>query len=133
MDTLPSSSSTTTNDQFPILGTHHIEFYVGNAKQAAYYYQVAFGFSLVAYRGPETGTRDTVSYVLQQGKIRFVFTGALSPEHPVSNHVRLHGDGVKVLALWVEDAQKAFDTALANGAKAAQPLQTFNDHHGTVR
>jgi len=87
------------SDSFPINGTDHIEFYVGNAKQAAMYYQCAFGFELIAYRGPETGCRDTVSYVLQQGKIRLVLTSALSPDHEIARHVALHGDGVKVLAL----------------------------------
>ena len=91
MDTLTNKKAATTEDTFPILGTDHIEFYVGNAKQAAYFYQTAFGFRLIAYRGPETGTRDTVSYVLRQGKITFMLTAALKPDHLVAQHVKQHG------------------------------------------
>lgn len=108
-------------DTFPIKGTDHIEFYVGNAKQAAHYYQTAFGFKLTAYQGPETGVRDRASYVLEQDKIRFVLTSALDPDHAIARHVALHGDGVKVLALWVDDAEYAFHTALARGARQARP------------
>ncbi|GJM32151.1 MAG: 4-hydroxyphenylpyruvate dioxygenase [Saprospiraceae bacterium] len=133
MEALTKDKTTTQQDLFPINGTDYIEFYVGNAKQAAHFYQTAFGFNIVAYRGPETGSRDTVSYVLQQGKIRFVLTNALSPDHDISRHVLVHGDGVKVLALWVDDAEYAFNTAVANGAKAAQKLQVHKDEHGQVR
>jgi len=133
MDTLTNTQNQTQQDTFPILGTDHIEFYVGNARQAAHYYQTAFGFDLVAYRGPETGHRAAVSYVLQQGKIRFVLTGAMGPEHEVAEHVKKHGDGVKVLALWVEDAKQAFETAVARGAKPAFSLQEKTDDHGTIR
>ena len=91
-------------DFLPLNGTDYVEFYVGNAKQSAYYYQLAFGYSLVAYAGPETGVRDRASYVLQQGKVRLVLTTSLYPNSPISEHVKLHGDGVKVLALWVDDA-----------------------------
>src|SRR3982750_3649267 len=92
-------------DPFPINGTDHIEFYVGNAKQASHYYRAAFGFNLVGYRGPETGTRDRASYVLQQDKIRFVLTTAIRPDlsaeaKAVADHVYTHGDGVRDLALW---------------------------------
>lgn len=120
-------------DTFPIKGTDHIEFYVGNAKQAAHFYQTAFGFELVAYRGPETGVRDRVSYVLVQDKIRFVLTSALHPDHEIARHVALHGDGVKVLALWVDDAEYAFHTALSRGAKMARPLETWTDADGEVK
>jgi 4-hydroxyphenylpyruvate dioxygenase len=119
-------------DTFPLNGTDYIEFYVGNAKQAAHYYQTAFGFRLVAYRGPETGVRDTVSYVLQQEKIRLVLTSALAPEHPIAQHVHTHGDGVKVLALWVDNAEYAYHTALERGAKGASAPQTLEDEHGKV-
>ncbi len=88
-------------DTFPINGTDFIEFYVGNARQTCLFYQHCFGFELIAYKGPETGSRDVISYVLQQGKIRFVITSALSPDHEILRHVAQHGDGVKVLALWV--------------------------------
>ncbi len=132
METLTKNKPTTQQDTFPIKGTDYIEFYVGNAKQAVNYYQTAFGFKLVAYRGPETGVRDKVSYVLEQGKIRFVLTAALSPEHEVSKHVYQHGDGVKVLALWVDDAEYAYQTALERGAKSAAPPQVMKDEHGEI-
>lgn len=133
MDTSTKNKPQAQQDLLPINGTDYIEFYVGNAKQAAHYYQTAFGFELVAYRGPETGTRDTVSYVLQQGKIRFVLTSALSPDHPVSRHAHKHGDGVKVLALWVDDAAEAYHSAIGRGAESAHPLETLEDEHGKVR
>ncbi len=132
MDTITKNKPDTHQDTFPINGTDYIEFYVGNAKQAAHYYQTAFGFQLVAYRGPETGNRDTVSYVLRQGKIRFVLTAALSPDHEVSKHVLKHGDGVKVLALWVDDARDAFNKAVERGAKPAMEPKTLKDDHGQV-
>lgn len=90
----------------PLNGTDHIELYVGNAKQSAYYYQSAWGYELVAYAGPETGVRDRASYVLQQGKIRMVLTSSMLPDTEISKHVQQHGDGVKVLALWVDDAER---------------------------
>jgi 4-hydroxyphenylpyruvate dioxygenase len=132
MDTLTKNKTDLQQDTFPINGTDHIEFYVGNAKQAAHYYQTAFGFKLIAYRGPETGTRDKASYVLEQGKIRFVLTSALGPEHEVAQHVLRHGDGVKVLALWVDDARDAFEKAVARGAKAAAAPQVLEDEQGQV-
>ena len=130
--TMQHNKNISSTDTFPILGTDHVEFYVGNAKQAMFYYQYAFGFEPVAYRGPETGFRDTVSYVVQQGKIKFVLTSALNPAHPVAKHVQLHGDGVKVLALQVPDASHAFRTALSRGAKSAADLHTTTDEQGTV-
>jgi 4-hydroxyphenylpyruvate dioxygenase len=133
MEMLTKNKPDTQQDTFPIKGTDHIEFYVGNAKQAAHYYQTAFGFKLVAYRGPETGMKGQVSYVLEQGKIRFVLTAALSPEHEVAEHVREHGDGVKVLALWVDDAEKAYKTALERGAMSAAEPQLLSDEHGKVK
>lgn len=120
-------------DFLPLLGTDHIEFWVGNAKQAAYYYQKAFGFELVAYAGPETGIRDRASYVLQQGKIRFVFTTSILAETEISRHVMKHGDGVKVLALWVDDAEKAFYETMSRGAKAHQQPRTMSDEFGEVK
>lgn len=119
-------------DELPLKGTDHIEFYVGNAKQSAFYYQHAFGFQLLAYRGPETGYRDTASYLLQQGKVRLVLTSALQPDHPVSEHVKRHGDGVKVLALWVDDARKSYEVALKRGAQAAGEPVTLTDADGAV-
>jgi 4-hydroxyphenylpyruvate dioxygenase len=120
-------------DFLPLNGTDHIEFYVGNAKQSAYYYQHAFGFNLVAYAGPETGIRDRASYVLQQGKVRFVLTTALHPDHEITRHVSQHGDGVKVLALWVDDAEKAFYETMSRGAKAHTQPTTLSDEFGEVR
>lgn len=120
-------------DFLPLNGTDHIEFYVGNAKQAAYYYQHAFGFNLVAYSGPETGVRDRASYVLQQNKIRFVFSTALHPDHEITQHVAKHGDGVKVLALWVDDAEKSFYETMSRGARAHTTPQVISDEFGEVK
>ncbi len=132
MSTLTETKTTVLQDTFPIKGTDHIEFYVGNAKQTAHYYQSAFGFELVAYAGPETGLRDRASYVLQQDKIRFVLTSALSPESEIAQHVLKHGDGVKVLALWVDDAEQAYYTALERGAISASAPQTLRDEYGEL-
>ncbi|MCC7324520.1 MAG: 4-hydroxyphenylpyruvate dioxygenase, partial [Gemmatimonadaceae bacterium] len=117
MATISAPIPETAHDTFPINGTDYIEFYVGNAKQASLYYRAAFGFQIVAYRGPETGTRDRASYVLQQGKIRFILTTAirpdLSPEAAfIAEHVHKHGDGVRDLAMWVDDARDAFTKAV---------------------
>src|SRR4051812_8499667 len=122
-----------TEDFLPLNGTDHVEFYVGNAKQAAYYYQHAYGFELVAYAGPETGVRDRASYVLTQGKISFVLTSAMHPDHEITRHVALHGDGVKVLALWVDDAEKSFYETMSRGAKAHTEPTTLNDENGEVK
>ncbi len=121
-----------TTDILPLEGTDHIEFYVGNAKQAAFFYQYVFGFEWVAYAGPETGIRDRVSYVLRQDKLCFVITGAMNAHSPIAEHVRLHGDGVKVLALRVMDAEKSFYDTVARGAKAVSPPQTLTDADGQV-
>ncbi|MBL7930068.1 MAG: 4-hydroxyphenylpyruvate dioxygenase [Bacteroidia bacterium] len=120
----------TQEDFLPINGTDHIEFYCGNAKQSAYYYQSAWGYELVAYAGPETGVRDRASYVLQQNKIRLVLTSALHPEHEISKHHLQHGDGVKVLALWVDDARKSFDETVKRGAVPVMEPQILNDQDG---
>ncbi len=122
-----------TQDFLPLNGTDYVEFYVGNAKQSAHYYQTAFGYELVAYSGPETGVRDRASYVLQQGKVRLVLSTALHPDHPIAEHVKLHGDGVKVLALWVDDAEKSFLETVKRGAKPALEPQTLKDQHGEVK
>lgn len=120
-------------DFLPINGTDHIEFYVGNAKQAAHYYQSAFGYEFVAYAGPETGVRDHCSYVLKQEKIRLVLTTALQPDSPISEHVKKHGDGVKILALWVDDAEKSYHETIKRGAKSAAPPTTLKDKDGEVK
>jgi 4-hydroxyphenylpyruvate dioxygenase len=119
-------------DFLPLNGTDHIEFYVGNAKQSALYYQYCMGFDLVAYAGPETGIRDRASYVLQQNKIRFVLTTPLNPESPIAEHLRLHGDGVKVLALWVDDARKSFHETTSRGGIPYQEPTVLKDEHGEV-
>lgn len=121
-----------TTDFLPLNGTDYVEMYVGNAKQTAFFYMNAFGFEMVAYAGPETGIRDRVSYVLQQGKIRFVITGAMTPDSPIAEHVKHHGDGVKVLALWVDDAEKSFYETVSRGAKPASQPQTLKDADGEV-
>src|SRR5687767_15610969 len=108
------------HDVFPINGTDYVEFYVGNAKQAAHYYQTAFGFQLVGYRGPETGVKDRASYLLQQDKVRFILTTPLRPDHPAAEHVLEHGDGVRDIALWVDDAREAHRLAVERGAASAR-------------
>jgi 4-hydroxyphenylpyruvate dioxygenase len=120
-------------DFLPINGTDYIEFYVGNAKQAAHYYKTAFGFQSVAYAGPETGVRDRASYVLQQGKIRLVLTSGLKSDSPICEHARKHGDGVKVLALWVNDAYDAYEQTMKRGAKSYMEPVTLTDEFGEVK
>jgi 4-hydroxyphenylpyruvate dioxygenase len=120
-------------DFLPINGTDYVEFYVGNAKQAAHYYKTAFGFQSLAYAGPETGVRDRASYVLQQGKIRLVLTTALKSDSPISEHVKKHGDGVKVLALWVDDAFKSYEETTKRGGKSYMEPVTLTDEHGEVK
>ncbi len=112
---------------------HHIEFYVGNARQAAYYYRHALGFSQAAYAGLETGERSQASYVLSQGKARFVLTSAQSSRHPAADHVRRHGDGVRDIAFQVEDADWAFAEAVRRGAQPAVEPHTRRDRYGSVR
>lgn len=120
-------------DFLPLHGTDHVEFYVGNAKQAAYYYRAAFGFRLAAYQGPETGVRDRVSYVLEQGKIRFVLTTPLDSRSEIAAHIHRHGDGVKAIALWVDDAEKAWCETTKRGAVPDREPWTMEDAHGRVR
>ena len=119
-------------DFLPLNGTDHIEFYVGNAKQSAYYYQSAWGYELVAYSGPETGMRERASYVLQQEKIRLVLTTALQPDSEIAKHHLKHGDGVKVLALLVDDAKKSFEETTKRGAKAVMQPTVLKDEFGEV-
>ena len=120
------------HDTFPINGTDYVEFYVGNAKQASLYYRAAFGFQLVAYRGPETGVRDRASYLMQQGKIRLVLTTALAPDSAIAAHVHAHGDGVRDYALWVEDARAAYAAAVERGAIAVHEPRVEQDADGEV-
>ncbi|MES2387809.1 MAG: 4-hydroxyphenylpyruvate dioxygenase [Bacteroidota bacterium] len=134
METLVETKSpgSLITDFLPLNGTDYIEFYVGNAKQSAHYYQSAFGFKLVAYAGPETGLRDRASYVLQQGKVRLMLTTALHPDNPIAEHVKLHGDGVKVLALWVDDARKSFEETVSRGARPAHEPAVLTDADGEI-
>jgi 4-hydroxyphenylpyruvate dioxygenase len=121
-------------DFLPLLGTDYVEFYVGNAKQAAHFYKTAFGFQSYAYAGLETGLTDRVSYVLKQDKIRLVLTTALTSDSPIGEHVKKHGDGVKVVALWVEDARQAYEETIKRGAKSYQEPTVEKDENGeTVR
>jgi 4-hydroxyphenylpyruvate dioxygenase len=124
-------------DAFPINGTDYIEFYVGNAKQASLYYRAAFGFQLVGYRGPETGVRDRASYLLQQDKIRFILTTPIKPDlsqeaKEIAEHVQKHGDGVRDLALWVDDAREAFKIAVERGATPVHAPRVQKDDDGEV-
>ncbi len=119
-------------DFLPLLGTDYVEFYVSNAKQAAHYYKTAFGFQSLAYAGLETGMRDRSSYVLQQGKIRLVLTAPLHSDSPISDHIKKHGDGVKVIALWVEDARSAFEETTRRGAKPYLDPTVETDEDGEV-
>ena len=119
-------------DFLPLNGTDYVEFYVGNAKQAAHYYQTAFGFQPLAYAGLETGLTDRTSYVLQQGKIRFMLTTAIVPDSEIAVHVKQHGDGVKTVALWVDDARKSFDETVKRGAKPYLQPNVKKDENGEV-
>ena len=121
-------------DFLPLLGTDYVEFYVGNAKQAAHFYKTAFGFQSYAYAGLETGLTDRVSYVLKQDKIRLVLTTALTSDSPIGEHVKKHGDGVKVVALWVDDARQAYEETIKRGARSYQEPTVEKDENGeTVR
>jgi 4-hydroxyphenylpyruvate dioxygenase len=120
-------------DFLPLIGNDHVEFYVGNARQAAHYYRSAFGMTLTGYSGPETGVRDRSSYVLEQGKIRFVLTTALRPDHPIAEHVRTHGDGVRDIALTVDDADSAYRETTQRGARGVREPFSVEDATGVVR
>jgi 4-hydroxyphenylpyruvate dioxygenase len=119
-------------DFLPINGTDYVELYVGNAKQAAHFYKTAFGFQELAYCGLETGSRDRVSYVLVQDKIRLVLTSPFDPESDISHHIRKHGDGVKVIALWVDDARQAFQETTKRGAKPYFEPRVIHDVSGEI-
>jgi 4-hydroxyphenylpyruvate dioxygenase len=132
METQTLKNPAATQDFLPLNGTDHVEFYCGNAKQSAYYYQMAWGYKLVAYSGLETGVKDRASYVLQQGKIRLVLTSSFDPESEISRHVARHGDGVKVLALWVDDARKSWEETTRRGAVSIMEPTEMADEHGSV-
>ncbi|MDQ6664780.1 MAG: 4-hydroxyphenylpyruvate dioxygenase [Acidobacteriota bacterium] len=120
-------------DFLPLNGTDYVEFYAGNAKQAAHFYRSAFGMRLTAYRGPETGTRDRASYLLEQEKIRFVLTTPMQPDGPIADHIGRHGDGVRDIALWVNDAESAYRETTKRGAKSVRPPETIEDKNGEIR
>jgi 4-hydroxyphenylpyruvate dioxygenase len=128
----PAKVSPTEADFLPLEGTDYVEFYVGNAKQAAHFYKTAFGFQSLAYSGPETGVKEKVSYVLRQNKLTFVLTTPLQPEGPIADHVRKHGDGVKVLALRVPDATSAWNETTKRGGKSYLEPKTLKDEQGQV-
>ncbi len=119
-------------DFLPLQGTDYVEFYVGNAKQAAHFYKAAFGFQSLAYSGPETGDKEKVRYVVRQNKLTFIFTTALRPRHPVAEHAHIHGDGVKVLALRVDDAAGAWRETTARGGRSCMEPITLADKDGEV-
>ncbi len=119
-------------DFLPLLGTDYVEFYVGNAKQAAHFYKTAFGFQSLAYKGLETGSRDSVSYVLVQDKIRLVLTTPLNSKSIINDHIVKHGDGVKVIALWVDDARSAYEETTKRGAKSYLEPTVETDEHGEI-
>ncbi|TND08680.1 MAG: 4-hydroxyphenylpyruvate dioxygenase [Bacteroidetes bacterium] len=119
-------------DFLPLMGTDYVEFYVGNAKQSAHFYKTAFGFQSLAYAGLETGVRDRASYVLAQNKIRIVLTTPLVSDSPIAEHIKKHGDGVKVIALWVEDARKSFEETVKRGAKPFMEPTVEKDEFGEV-
>ena len=120
------------DDFLPLLGTDYVEFYVGNAKQSAHFYKTAFGFQTYAYKGLETGSKDSVSYVLKQDKIRLVLTTPLNSKSPINDHIVKHGDGVKVIALWVEDARSAYEETTKRGAKSYMEPIVEKDEFGEV-
>lgn len=119
-------------DFLPLQGTDYVEFYVGNAKQAAHFYKTAFGFQSLAYAGPETGIKDRVSYVVRQHKLTFMFTTPLRSQNPMADHIYKHGDGVKVLALKVEDATDAWQQTTSRGGKSYLEPETLTDADGEV-
>src|SRR3982751_328485 len=130
--TATENKSSAQADFLPLLGTDHIEFYVGNAKQAAHYYMTAFGFQPLAYAGPETGVKDRVSYAVRQHKLTFVLTTPLKPGNEIADHIYKHGDGVKALALRVNDAKTAWSETIKRGAHSAVEPVTTHDESGEL-
>ena len=131
-ESLPNQQPTDA-DVMPVHGIDHLEFYVGNAAQAAYYYTRAYGFTETAYEGLETGSRDRVSHVLEQGRIRLVLTGTLTGDDEIAEHHKRHGDGVISIALSVPDAAAAYEHAVSHGARGIRTPYELTDEHGTVR
>jgi 4-hydroxyphenylpyruvate dioxygenase len=129
---IASKSTAAQTDFLPLQGTDYVEFYVGNAKQAAHFYKTAFGFQSLAYAGPETGMKDKVSYVIRQHKLTFILTTPLRPDNPIAEHIYKHGDGVKVIALKVEDARRAFEETTKRGGKAYLEPTILKDDNGEI-
>lgn len=130
--TLSNNKTDIQTDFLPLHGTDYVEFYVGNAKQAAHFYKTAFGFQSLAYAGPETGMMDKVSYVIRQNKLTFVLTTPLKTDNPIADHIYKHGDGVKVLALKVDDAKSAFEETTKRGGKSYMQPEVLKDANGEV-
>jgi len=130
--TAPNTIETTQADFLPLHGTDYVEFYVGNAKQAAHFYKTAFGFQSLAYAGPETGMMDKVSYVIRQNKLTFVLTTPLRIDNPIADHIYKHGDGVKVIALKVDDAKSAYEETTKRGGKSYMQPEVLKDINGEV-
>src|SRR5467141_2655351 len=128
----PKKAPATETDFLPLQGTDYIEFYVGNAKQAAQFYKTAFGFQSLAYSGPETGTKDRASYAIRQNQLTFVLTTPLRPDNPIAEHVARHGDGVKAIALKVKDATSAWEETTHRGGKSYPEPVTLSDDNGEV-
>ena len=134
-DVLDRAKEMAEKDDFPLIGFSHLEWWVGNAFQTAQFLRSQLGFGIVGYRGPETGTRETASYMLQQGDIRFIVTGAMGPDHPVTDHVLRHGPGVKDVAIAVPDANGAFEVAvrlLQTSVPDAGIRRSGSDHLGVA-
>jgi 4-hydroxyphenylpyruvate dioxygenase len=132
MNALTNTKQDTTTDFLPLEGTDYVEFYVGNAKQAAHYYMTAFGFQALAYSGPETGVKDRASYAVRQHKLTFVLTTPIRPDNPMADHIYKHGDGVKALSLRVNDATSAWKETTKRGAKSYMEPTTLKDNDGEV-
>jgi 4-hydroxyphenylpyruvate dioxygenase len=132
METLTQPIKDTNIDFLPLHGTDYVEFYVGNAKQAAHFYKTAFGFQSLAYAGPETGVMDRASYVIRQNKLTFVLTTPLKTNNAIADHIYKHGDGVKVLALMVEDATDAWHQTTKRGGRSYMEPSRITDNHGEV-
>ncbi len=132
MTSTPSQNSAIDNhrEEFPILGFHHVEFWVGNAYQAAHYYRAIHGYRIVGYRGPETGVRDRASYALQQGDVRLLLTSTLEPEGEIAEHFKLHGPGVRDVAIHVPDAEAALDYTMSHGAEVVSSASVTEDDRG---
>lgn len=132
MNTIAAKASTASIDFLPLHGTDYVEFYVGNAKQTAHFYKTAFGFQSLAYAGPETGVKDRASYAVRQHKLTFVFTTPLTSQNPMADHIYKHGDGVKMLALMVDDATDAWEQTTERGAISYMVPTHLQDEHGAL-